>query len=429
MSDYKMVDEYVDVTFDYDSEFSEDEDYDYNEHLDTRQDARKDIHVDLWSEEEFEEDDDESEPDESKEEYLKSLKRQNDILMISGLNLEGKLNWCDTSSTQQIEAEEIRVEKIKKDRPKFAQLSKKQFTNATQQNSPVLLLHMGRTSWDVKRNNEPVFTGGQSITFRSNCGYFQQYGKCQFGAKCIFFHPNTPTHSKEKCKFFTQYGHCKYGNDCRFLHPVEQSVQQANKPVAGKAIQQEDTIQQVDKPQDKLPSVDKTSQCPAGSKCTNKQCCLFHSHRHRSPRHKSNTATRDNFCKHGISCNRMDTCKFIHHAETMVKQFDQHVHQEREREIKKMWLCKKQFQITKDAIATKNECRFGLKCLFAHSKEEVLQMVEQCKNGETCKHVSLVFKQDEQGKKIRRYDVVQNKKCFRIHPKERVIDYIKRTQV
>lgn len=64
-----------------------------------------------------------------------------------------------------------------------------------------------------------------------------------------------------------------------------------------------------------------------------------------------------------------------------------------------MWLCKR-VSDHKDSISIKNECRFGINCVFAHSKEEVLQMVEHCKNGETCKNVSLIFKQDENGKRL-----------------------------
>lgn len=446
-SSYSYEDERDQVTYNYESEFSEDEDFDQFPDVDvqtstTSKNVQRDLHVDLWSEEEFDEEEEfeeESEPEETREEYLR---RQNEIHaeMLAGLSvLEGKLNWCN--NPVQVVAEDLKLEKLKIDKPKFPYVSRQQFGKATQQNSPVVFLHNKRTSWDVEKNGLR-FTSHPSITLRSNCKFFEQYGRCQFGPKCLFFHP-TKT-QKENCKFFLQYGRCRYRDTCKFLHPQNEAKQQDKiEPSVVVKNTGKETPVAVVKPQPKVAQPggaaiqigNKPEQCPAGNKCVNKQCSFFHTiSRHNSPQ----VAPGPNFCKHGSGCNRMETCKFIHPFKNMVHHYDQHIQrqqhltreqdQTREQITKKMWLCKKEFQITKDSISIKNECRFGINCVFAHSKEEVLQMVEHCKNGETCKNVSLIFKQDENGKKIRRYEVVQNKKCFRIHPKERVVDYIKRTQ-
>lgn len=120
-------------------------------------------------------------------------------------------------------AEDLKLEKLKIDKPKFPYVSRQKFGEATQQNSPVVFLHNKRTSWDVEKNGL-VFTSHPSIILRSNCKFFEQYGRCQFGTKCRFFHP-TKT-QKENCKFFFQYGRCKYGDTCKFLHPQTETKQQ-----------------------------------------------------------------------------------------------------------------------------------------------------------------------------------------------------------
>lgn len=80
---------------------------------------------------------------------------------------------------------------------------------------------------------------------------------------------------------------------------------------------------------------------------------------------------------------------------------------------KKIWFCKNLIQSGK--------CRFGDKCVFAHTKDEIRQNVATCKFNERCRAVT------KEGKKyINLIDCPR--KCARLHPHEKISDFVRRMQ-
>ena len=106
--------------------------------------------------------------------------------------------------------------------------------------------------------------------------------------------------------------------------------------------------------------------------------------------------------------------------------------------FRKIWLCKNIFKFSTTGekflydsikIEKTGNCRFGDHCVYAHSSEEIKQNLEECKFKEECKSIKITqIKKDD--KKVRRYENnPETRKCCRIHPKERFIDFIKRIQL
>lgn len=107
---------------------------------------------------------------------------------------------------------------------------------------------------------------------------------------------------------------------------------------------------------------------------------------------------------------------------------------------KKSFLCRKMFKIQNGDISEVGKCEHKNNCIFAHSWIEVRDKINkdiadfQCryeKNG-GCKNVKIEFasKKDNTGtmRTVRRYENVDGRKCMGIHEKERIKDWIVRTQ-
>lgn len=136
-------------------------------------------------------------------------------------------------------------------------------------------------------------------------------------------------------------------------------------------------------------------------------------------------------CKFGSECKNTD-CKRNHPSP--VAKCNSATSSDKERELKKHILCKKNCIITKDKIVVTNKCNFGEKCIFAHSWTEVRDAnIQSCKFDVKCKRIviELFKKNDAQGRErlVRKYKQVEGGlKCFKLHDKERIVDYIIRTQ-
>lgn len=131
----------------------------------------------------------------------------------------------------------------------------------------------------------------------------------------------------------------------------------------------------------------------------------------------------DRVCKYilqGEVCPFGDECRFTHTLKKPLCKFGPDCKNKKctafhprksSDKTKKIWFCKN--------VITRGECRFGDKCVFAHTVEEVQKHVEPCKFGNNCRAVKRV-----NGK----YTNFGPRKCVRLHPKEQVKDFVARTQ-
>lgn len=180
------------------------------------------------------------------------------------------------------------------------------------------------------------------------------------------------------CKYIAAGESCRFGNNCIFPH----SLPKTTKPY-----------------------------CRYGQNCTNSRCTFQHGTRkHESPKQRVSR----------ITGNALPAPALM--SLTVPKQTNE------KDNSRKMRLCKNIFTITSEELTETGICKFGETCIYAHTKEELRQNIEECRFGENCKSVDLVFKKKSDGKKVRRYENTSGRKCHRLHTKERVIDYIKRTQ-
>jgi hypothetical protein len=119
------------------------------------------------------------------------------------------------------------------------------------------------------------------------------------------------------------------------------------------------------------------------------------------------TQKYDKVCKFvslGQKCPYADRCKFSH------KQMrrDEAAPEQR---TKKIWMCKN--------LQSDKTCRYGDMCMYAHTHAEVEGAVKDCTHGQSCRSVK---------KEGLAYVNVGPRKCVRRHPRERIADFITRTQ-
>jgi hypothetical protein len=80
--------------------------------------------------------------------------------------------------------------------------------------------------------------------------------------------------------------------------------------------------------------------------------------------------------------------------------------------FKKNWFCKNLIQT--------GTCKFGDRCIFAHTLAEVEANTEQCKFGQRCNNVKMI--------NPKQYINSGKYKCVRLHPAENINSFIKRVQ-
>lgn len=118
--------------------------------------------------------------------------------------------------------------------------------------------------------------------------------------------------------------------------------------------------------------------------------------------------TNDRLCKYARDhkkCPFGASCKFTHNEPQRNRLMTA------DGKSKKIWLCKN-FKET-------NKCRFGSECGYAHSHEEVKAAVSECIHGLKCNKV----KQTPAGY----VNVTGQRPCNRLHPRERIANFIART--
>jgi len=186
---------------------------------------------------------------------------------------------------------------------------------------------------------------------------------------------------KRECKAYNA-GKCRFGDKCKFLHKTAKVTRQKNKP-----------------------------ECKYGSKCANKRCTFIHTNLEISTSSGYSSSSNNEVAPKTLGTNdkEMKSCNY------------------------KVWLCKNMFDIVNDQIVKIGDCKFGEGCRYAHRKEEISQNVETCKLLEKCRSIKVtveIVMTNNEERKVRRYKNVNEKhKCCRLHPKERIIDFIKRVKI
>lgn len=238
------------------------------------------------------------------------------------------------------------------------------------------------------------------------CQDFKNGKLCTFGDKCMYLH-EYKAKKPEPCRNGDK---CKYGSKCKFLHEKVSDI----------------------------------GLCKYGKRCKYELCKFSHD------MGLCSAIKNRQVCKYG------NNCKYSHEISPKVvpKGILKGVSTEKlpspvvripntsprtPQEDKKHLLCKNMFTVENGQIKVIGVCKFGAKCMFAHTM--MTEVAEKIKNNPTqfkctdqCKYVTFDFivKKDKDGKdrKTRRYkNNNESFVCRKTHPNERITDYIVRTWV
>lgn len=239
------------------------------------------------------------------------------------------------------------------------------------------------------------------------CKAIKEGKTCAYGDTCKFSHdlPKPKIdYSTRLCNFIRNGEECKFEGRCKFSHDIKL----LSKPSGDKGA---------------IGAKSAKPMCRNGLKCENRKCTFTH-----PPGHKKAPAApqpQGNKSPAKAPTTRVRTPNSSPRQAPL------------EAEDKKFLLCKNMFKVEGGAIPIIGKCRFGDGCKFAHSRTEVEKKIKdnlsefECKH-KVCKGVEIEFitKKDKDGKerKTRRYKNSTTRKCFKIHEKERVTDFIMRTQ-
>jgi len=242
------------------------------------------------------------------------------------------------------------------------------------------------------------------------CNSIRNGEECKFKERCRFSHELPKTDYNRLCNFIRNGEECKFKERCRFSHDVD-------------ILKRKPSGERGPKPM-----------CRNGIKCENRKCTFTHPTGHKKapqtlPYNSSPRMRTPNMSPRMRTPNmspRMRTPNMSPSHAAPLEPVD-----------RKFLLCKNMFQIENGAINMIGKCRFGNDCKFAHGHLEVEKRIKdnlidfECKQ-KVCKGVEIKFiiKKDKDGKdrKTRRYNNSATRKCPKIHEKERVTDFIIRTQ-
>lgn len=332
---------------------------------------------------------DEEDDEEISNEIRLQLLREKSKKQLEGLSvLEGRLNWLEKvpviESDIDIDDNDYPVlGAIKPKEPKKEPKEPKEKRVRSPNSSPAKYVPAACIKVKVGKKTyievEPVY-----------CKAVKEGKPCAFGDRCKFSHdlPKAKIdYSTRLCNFIRNGEQCKFKGRCKYSHDIQI---QRRKPSGS------EQRKRGPKPM-----------CRNGLKCDNRKCTFTHPPGHKKAPETPRTRTPNSSPRPPL--------------ETVDKKF---------------LLCKNMFKVD-DSIKTVGGCRFGDSCIFAHSIAEVEKKVKdnlvefECAHKE-CKGVNIQFitKKDKDGKdrKTRRYKNSGIRKCFKIHQKERVSDFIVRTQ-
>jgi hypothetical protein len=340
---------------------------------------------DMEQEAEFSDDDDDGEEDRQIEHsiYIK-LENKKYASALEGLSvLNGKLNWLEEKAHIGGDVDSF----VKND---------KDYPNIPLNNISIVECHPIRKSPKRRSSSGPKsprrFYPTKHIAVKIGNKTFIEFKK-----------EHQQVEQKKLCNAIKDGKECRFGDRCKFLHQMPNRQQ---KPI-----------------------------CKYGIKCGNKKCTFVHPDGkiiNIVEKRLDSTGPALKTSRTKLADNSLKETKFgSNHGSQEVVSFDPSSY-------RKIWLCKNVFKISKTTgevlyesikIEEIGNCRFGDHCIYAHSLEEIRQNVESCKFKEECKGVKITQIQKDD-KKVRRYENnFETRKCCRLHPKERFIDYIKRIQL
>ena len=361
----------------------------------------------------FEDDDSEDEIWEDEEEddeiatrlQLLREKSEKSKKQLEGLSvLEGKLNWLEKVPIIETDLNDDDypvLGAIVKPAPKKKE-SKKSPKARTPNTSPKRYVPAMIT---VRVGNRTYIEVERVI-----CKAIKEGKTCSYGDKCKFSHdlPKPKIdYSTRLCNFIRNGEECKFEGRCKFSHDIKLLKR---KPSGDKKT----TEQKAPKPM-----------CRNGLKCENRKCTFTH-----PPGHKKAPSMASAEVQPQRVPNKSPTTR-VRTPNSSPRQAPLEVVD------KKFLLCKNMFRVEGGAINIIGECRFGGECRFAHSRTEVEKKIKDTMSEFECKHksckgveIEFITKKDKDGKerKTRRYKNSAARKCFKIHDKERVTDFIMRTQ-
>jgi hypothetical protein len=431
-------DESNDVTYNYDDVQFSDDDYDSDEM--ERDDEKRQLESKLRSRthntivnpvSEFENEekkyliDDENEFSENENKLTKKKKAQQHAKKLNvsdieqwralGSSFEGKLNdgsinWIETFETpKEIENSDpktcvLRVVNPGKyvDLQKFPPGSRKK--SRSKSKSPRMFVNSLDNYYPAKhiqiKVGNSTFIEFKPKKSNALCKFVLNGGQCVLGNKCRFSHEQI----QKICNSIRDGKECMFGNRCKFLHIIKQKPQKPD--------------------------------CKYGIKCLNKKCTFIHPNGKNIPvsiQSKQMEPQKDNtsFSDESIGSQRE---RNISRCSSNASSKD---NPSNGNELsRKIWLCKNKFKISKTdgniyecfKIEERGTCKFGDHCIYAHSIEDVRQGVQSCRFAEKCKGINIIYIQKD-NQKVRRYENnSETRKCCRLHPKERMLDFTKRIQ-
>lgn len=346
---------------------------------------------------------DEEEDEEISNAIRLQLLREKSKKQLEGLSvLEGKLNWLDKVPVVESDLDNDDypvLGAIVKPAPKKQEAKVKSSKTRKKYVPSMITVLVGNRTY---------------IEFeRVICKAIKEGKTCSYGDKCKFSHdlPKPKIdYSTRLCNFIRNGQECKFEGRCKFSHDM-------------KLLKRK-------------PSGDKTEKkskpmCRNGLKCENRKCTFTH-----PPGHKKTAPTMLAGGKVAQQPERVSN-KSPAKARTPNASPGAARQAPLEAVNKKFLLCKNMFKVEGGAINIIGECRFGVDCKFAHSRAEVEKKIKDNLSEFECKHkdcrgveIEFITKKDKDGKdrKTRRYKNSSTRKCFKIHERERVTDFIVRTQ-
>lgn len=362
--------------------------------------SKKRYYEDDDSEDEIWEDEEEEDEEISNAIRLQLL-RENSKKQLEGLSvLEGKLNWLEKVPVVESDLDNDDypiMGAIVKPAPKKQEPKKTRNPNTSPKRyMPAMIT--------VRVGNKTYIEFERVI-----CKAIKEGKTCAYGDKCKFSHdlPKPKIdYSTRLCNFIRNGEECKFEGHCKFSHDIKLLKR---KPSG-------------DKKSEKAPK----PMCRNGLKCENRKCTFTH-----PPGHKKAPAATVAQQPQRMTNKSPAKVRTPNTSPGAARQAPLEVVD------KKFLLCKNMFKVEGRAITIIGECRFGADCKFAHSRTEVEKKIKDNLSEFECKHkgckgveIEFITKKDKDGKdrKTRRYKNSATRKCFKIHEKERVTDFIMRTQ-